>query len=324
MKTTTRDDIYNIILNYYPVSAKYLKEKLWISNEMIHRHLKKLIDENKIYKTGSSPKVHYFPNLDTQISHISFNHSQSKILEENFLNISPDWVFTYWVDWFVKWCQKKELDPYKEIDIYIETIEKYWKYKNNWFINWQDKLKSTFDTIYLDEIYYLDFYSIEKYWKTLLWNLMFYAKQSGDKLLINKIIWMIKPYITNLLIEKNIDSYSFIPPSIKRNIQIQTEINKWLKIQLPEQILLKIFKDKIVSQKSLNKKEDRIINARNTIFVSENRIQSNKILLIDDDIWSWATLNETAKKIKESWIAKYVIWLAIVWSFKWFDVISEL
>jgi len=69
---------------------------------------------------------------------------------------------------------------------------------------------------------------------------------------------------------------------------------------------LKIFKDKPVPKKSLNKKSDRIINASETIFIWNNEFKSDIILLIDDAVWSWATLNETAKKIIKNKIAKKV------------------
>ena len=185
-------------------------------------------------------------------------------------------------------------------------------------------MKSTFEKTYLNEIFYLDFYSIEKYGKTYLWNLMFYAKQTWDRELANKILETIKYPIYKLINEKNIDSFAFIPPSIDRKTQLMDELREWLNINLKELKLIKIFKDKIVAQKSLNRKEDRIQNAMDTIFILKNDFNSNTILLIDDAVWSWATLNETAKKIKEKKIAKNVIWLAIVWSYKWFEVINEI
>jgi predicted amidophosphoribosyltransferase len=53
---------------------------------------------------------------------------------------------------------------------------------------------------------------------------------------------------------------------------------------LNELKLIKLFKDKVVAQKSLNKKSDRIENARDTIFVLDKKFKSDTILLIDDAI----------------------------------------
>ncbi|MFA6622451.1 MAG: hypothetical protein WCV43_08870, partial [Candidatus Caldatribacteriota bacterium] len=76
-------------------------------------------------------------------------------------------------------------------------------------------------------------------------------------------------------------------------------------------------------QKTLNKLDDRIDNAKKTIVV-EDCFQYNNVLLIDDAVGSGATLNETAAQIKQNKIAKNVIGLAITGSFKGFDVISEV
>jgi predicted amidophosphoribosyltransferase len=79
-----------------------------------------------------------------------------------------------------------------------------------------------------------------------------------------------------------------------------------------------------VPQKTLNKIEDRIINARETIVVESNASYSN-ILLIDDAVGSGSTLNETAKKIRQKGLCKgIIIGLAITGSFKGFEVISEV
>lgn len=77
-------------------------------------------------------------------------------------------------------------------------------------------------------------------------------------------------------------------------------------------------------QKTLTKIEDRIINARETISVDGNANYSN-ILLIDDAVGSGATLNETARKIRQKGLCRdHIIGLAITGNFKGFDVISEI
>lgn len=80
----------------------------------------------------------------------------------------------------------------------------------------------------------------------------------------------------------------------------------------------------MVPQKTLTKLEDRIENAKNTIFVDDRQVHDN-ILLIDDAVGSGATLNETALQIKRKKLCTGKIYgLAIVGSFKDFDVISEV
>ena len=327
MKTNTRDMIFEYIISNNPVSITNLKQEFQISSQMIHRHINNLFNEDKIYKIWTTPKVYYFPVKD-DINIISNDWEE---IDDDFFDVNrfaffwPDWENKFWKEWFISWCKKRKLNENKEFKIYEKTIKKYDNHKTKyWLIKWKEKMDDTFDDVYLDKVYYLDFYSIEKYWKTYLWNLMFYAKQTWDRELAKIIVNEIKEDIYNLIRIKNIDAFAFIPPSIDRKIQLMDEIKKWLWIDLNELKLIKLFRDKVVAQKSLNKKSDRIENARDTIFVLDKKFKSDTILLIDDAIWSWATLNETAKKIKERWFAKRVIWLAIVWSYKWFEVINEV
>lgn len=332
MKTNTRQKIYEYIWYDKPTTVKEIVEFFWISKEMIHRHLKNLIQENKIEKLGNPPKVYYFwinqkqDFIDEKFIGDTGNlYENNKIIWNNFVYFWADGTLDFWVSWFKKWCGKRNLDSEKESITYIKTLEKYHNYKDeNSLIDWIVKMKNTFDEVFLDEIYYLDFYSIEKYWKTLLGNLMLYAKQTWKKDLANKIINIIEETILNLINIKDINSFAFIPPSIDRKVQLMDLLKKGLNLNLKELKPVKIYKDTPVPQKSLNKKEDRILNARNTIYILDRDFRTDTILIIDDAVWSWATLNETAKKIKEMWLAKKVIWLAIVWSYKWFEVINEV
>lgn len=79
-----------------------------------------------------------------------------------------------------------------------------------------------------------------------------------------------------------------------------------------------------VAQKTLGRLEERINNARGTIFVNKNGPKYKNILLIDDAVGSGATLNETARKLKEAGIAKKVYGFVVVGSIKGFEVIREV
>ena len=78
-----------------------------------------------------------------------------------------------------------------------------------------------------------------------------------------------------------------------------------------------------VPQKSLSKLEERIRNAENTFSISDHR-EFNHLVLIDDAVGSGSTLNQIAEKIKDKKIAKKVTGLAVVGSFKGFDVITDV
>ena len=248
MKNDSREKIYNFIIQNKPVQAKDIIEHFWLWKAMIHRHLAKLIEENVIYKTWIPPKVYYF-QWDNNTINFEIPEKDKQLLQENYIYLQANWMLHYWYNWFAFWCIDKGLDINKEYICYKKTLKKYAKYKKNWIINWLEKLKQSFDEVYLNWIFYLDFYSIEKYWKTKLWNFILYWKQQWDKEFINYIINFVKPKIIKFINEKNIDSISFIPPSVVRNIQFMTELEKWLDINLKKLKLLKIFRDKIIPQK---------------------------------------------------------------------------
>lgn len=97
-------------------------------------------------------------------------------------------------------------------------------------------------------------------------------------------------------------------------------------MNLPEIKLVKSYRGQvIVAQKTLSRLEERITNARETIFIGEKAPRRySRVLLIDDAVGSGATLNETAKKLIEQKIAQEVYGFVIVGSFKGFDIIREV
>ena len=153
---------------------------------------------------------------------------------------------------------------------------------------------------------------------------MLYAKQSQNRELINKIFQIIEQPVLNLIKIAKIDAVSFVPPTVARNIQLQKELEKKFSFKLPKINIVKVNTEITVPQKTLSKLKDRINNVDKTIFLGENKVFNN-ILLIDDAVGSGATFNQIAKKIREKKLVKgKIIGLALTGSFKGFDVISEV
>ena len=151
-----------------------------------------------------------------------------------------------------------------------------------------------------------------------------FAKQSQDRKLINELADTIKPTILKVIREYKIDGVGYIPPTVKRELQLITQIQKRLNLDTRTLVINKIKTPVAVPQKTLNKIEDRIVNARETIAV-EGTDKYDNILLIDDAVGSGSTLNETAKKIRQRGQCRgKIIGLAITGSFKGFEVISEV
>ena len=206
---------------------------------------------------------------------------------------------------------------------YERTLKKYLAYKKGGLIDGMYKIKHTFSEVFVDKLFYLDFYSIERFGKTKLGQLLLYAKQSQNKILINELVNQLQPQITELLKRFKIDAVAYIPPTVRREVQLMKELERMLNLALPVVNLVKVKTPIAVPQKTLSKLEDRVENAKSTIVVDDVR-RYKTFLLIDDALGSGATMNETARKIKNQNLANNVIGLAITGSFSGFEVISEV
>jgi len=322
----TKQKIINFIKDRGQVTAKEIVDEIGITRQALFRHhLNKLVEAKIIEKRGKSPKV-FYSIKEEQGPRQSFSIPKEYIekIEDNYLIITSSGEEKRGIEGFVYWCEKNNLPIEKTAKEYIDTLKKYEKYKINEFIDGTEKFNNSFKEVFLDKVFYLDFYSIERFGKTKLGQVLLYAKNSQDKRLIKELVLEIKPKIEKIIKEFNIDGVGFIPPTVKREVQLMREIQKQLKLKIRVIEISKIKTDIVVPQKTLNKIEDRIENAQKTISVEENTIFSN-ILLIDDAVGSGATFNETARKIRKKGICENkIIGLAITGSFKGFDVISEV
>ncbi|MFH1565362.1 MAG: HTH domain-containing protein [bacterium] len=326
MKTDTLNRIIKYIKDNKQVTAKELVDYLDISRQALFKHLPRLLESDQIYKIGKPPKVFYFikdhDNKNVYLGDIG--SVKRKIIDENFLLVTPFGEQKEGVDGFVFWCQKTKQPVQKTAEEYIKTLKKYDAFKKDGFIDGMVKLKSTFSKVYLDNLFYLDFYSIERFGKTKLGQMLLYAKQSQNKKMMKDLILNIKPRIEYLIKKYKIDSIGFIPPTVKRETQFMKELEIKTYFGLRKISITKVRTEVAVPQKTLNKLADRVENAKRTIIVEEKGRHKN-ILLVDDAVGSGATLNETAAQIKAKKICSgKIIGLAITGSFKGFDVISEV
>ncbi len=327
MKTNTSDRIIDYIGKKGQATAKDLANYLEISSQALFKQLSKLIAKERIYKVGKPPKVFYYLNKKTKkdsAENINLSKEIKGVLQDSFLTITPTGERKEGLEGFSFWCKKTKQPLEKTAKEYIKTLKKYNDLKRGGVIDGIEKLKSSFSKINLNHVFYLDFYSIERFGKTKLGQMLLYAKQSQNKGLINELISDIEPQIQQLIKKYDINAVGFIPPTVKREIQFMKELERKSLLHLPKINIIKIKTEITVPQKTLNKLEDRIENARKTIIVDESQKYKN-ILLIDDAVGSGATLNETAAQIKDRGLCEgKIIGLAITGSFKGFDVISEV
>ncbi|PIR42941.1 hypothetical protein CO058_00275 [candidate division WWE3 bacterium CG_4_9_14_0_2_um_filter_35_11] len=325
MKTSKKIIAY--ILSKGEASAFELTNYLGISSRAVFKQLKNLVNNGKLIKKGAPPRVYYmvsevpvFVNDSPQIP----DNIEYPIIEEHFFHITPTGKIEQGFDGFVKWCEKRNLPLEKSAQDYKSILQKYKKYFNEFgLIDGMKKFKSSFAEVFLNEVYYLDFYSIERFGKTKLGQKLLYAKQSQNKKLISDISDEVNARIKNFIKTKKVDAVGFIPPTVKRETQFIKEFARSLNLKLPQVKIVKVGNEVSVPQKTLSKLEDRIENAKSTIVVDDQR-SFNIVLIIDDAIGSGATLNETAKSLKQKGIAKKVLGVSVTGSFKGFDVISEV
>lgn len=331
MPKNTSEKIIEYIAKNSQASGKELADYLELTGRAVRKQLKKLLEEERIYKIGTAPKVFYRVNKkETSQENIYagafiVESKIEKYINKNYLNITPAGERKEGWDGFVAWCQKTNQDVARMARDYYGLMEKYSKFKTNkGLISGMQKMKNTFSRVFLDELFYADFYSIERFGKTKMGQLLLHAKQSQNKKLMREISNEVKGKVEYLIEKFHIDAVGYIPPTVRREVQFMRELQRNMKLPLRIMSISKIKTEIAVAQKTLTKLSDRIENAGTTFVVEDVAVYDN-ILLIDDAVGSGATLNEMARKIRERNICRgKIIGLAITGSFKGFDVISEV
>ncbi len=323
----TSEKIIRYIKKHQQVTGVELADYLDIGDRAVRKQLKTLLDGGKIHKIGKPPRVYYYFNTQ-EVSEepvaIQLDPDTRDLIEENFYHVTPVGNILEGVAGFVAWCTARNTDPAHMAAQYWQVYEKYDKYRIDGLVDGTKKLQTTFDKTMLDELFYIDFYSVEIFGKTKLGQMLLFAKQSQDRSLINQVADIVAPRVRKVIKDYKIEAVGFIPPTVKRELQFMKQIEKRLQLELPVIPILKIKTPVVVPQKTLSKLQDRVMNAQNTIKVGGHTPYKN-ILLIDDAVGSGATLQETARKLRQKGLAEgSIIGLAITGSIKGFDVISEV
>jgi predicted DNA-binding protein YlxM (UPF0122 family) len=327
-----KENILKLFETYTELSVNEIVNKIGASKQMVHISIKKLVDNNILIKLGSVPKTIYRKIPQNKLEqHKEGNATivsdeEFSFLQENFLLVTDIGNLVEGIDAFNYWCKQRNLPLEKTIKEFILTKKKDEVYYDKaHIIDGTEKLKNTkeYETIWLNKLYYLDFYAIERFGKTRLGTLLHYAKQGQNKFLMNIMMQEIDVKLKMFIEENNIDAVAFVPPTIRREVQIMKFMQQKLNLNLPHIDIKKISGIIPIPQKSLSKMNERIRNAENTFAVVDNR-KFKHVLLIDDAVGSGSTLNQIAEKIKNKQVAKKVTGIAVVGSFKGFDVITDV
>lgn len=334
-------DIQQSILRVLADGRKYkwneFLEKLSISRPTLYKYLKVLIEDKKVvvewkrphttYTIANSKDIPANTLSDIQYEH-DFSYQEWKILEENFFKYAPDGNILQWVQWFIAWCIKRKSDPRTMFENYTkiyDTLENL--YTSCGVLDATQEFHKHVETMAIDTLMYAWQYKRNEFGRSKLAEQGFYAKQTQNKKLLEEVCGQVVRKIECLVKQYSIDALAFTPPSIKRSEQILDILDRLVQhISLPRVTLVKNYPTWVTTaQKSLRKRADRIMNARNTIYVYDKNVKHYKnVLLIDDFVWSWSTLNETAKKLKTAWV-DMVYGFALVGNLDLsYDVINEM
>lgn len=326
MAENTSQKILTYIQKKRQASGKELADYLMLSDRAVRKQLKQLLETGILTKVGKPPKVYY------QIAEVaalqatqSIDDKTDKIINRHHLFITPAGERIDGVAGFIAWCQKRDLPVEKAARDYIKIIEKYESMRVHGLMNATGKLRQTFPgERAVDALYYGDVYSVERFGKTKLGQLLLYAKQTQDRKLIKEVVDEVRPALMDLIEREQIDAVGFIPPTVKRTVQFMNELQRQLALDLPVYKIVKLKTTVTVPQKTLSKLTERIENARKSIVI-EDSYKSANVLLIDDAAGSGATLHETAKQLRERGLVRgHVIAFAVAGSVKGFDVIQEV
>lgn len=325
-----KEDITHLLLDNGELSVKEMVDRLDVSKQAIHMALNQLMERGVVVKLGRTPKTVYRlagqSPQSSKVEETALPEPVKTILKERFLLINELGVMMEGEEGFAEWCRQRGLPIAKTANEYVKTLEKYESYYDEHrIIDGLPKLMNTkgYDTIHLDALYYLDFYAIERFGKTRLGTLLHFAKQGQNKYLMKILVKALQSKLTALLQSGDFDAVGFVPPTIRREVQLMKYLETHLAINLPKIKIQKISGIIPIPQKSLSKLEERIRNADNTFAINET-VRYKHLLLLDDAVGSGSTLNQIAGKIKQKKIAQKVSGLAVVGSFKGFDVVTDV
>ncbi|MEK7070613.1 MAG: winged helix-turn-helix domain-containing protein [Patescibacteria group bacterium] len=293
MKTMTRSNIVAFVKQNGFVTPKTLIETLELTPAAVFRHLSALVRDGILQKHGTPPKVFYSFVSPVPISKTyTFDPEVGKCIQERFLKIATNGVVQTGVQEFIPWCHVRKLDPVKTSIEYCESLAKFDAYKHDGFIDATKKMQQTFPDTAFDKLFYIDFYSIERFGKTKLGELILYAKQSQNSMLIQRVVADVADSLTEILTRFEIDAVGFVPPTVKRNVQFMKELERRLHLPLPSLKITKLRTPITVPQKTLAKLYERIENARQSIVVEEERVYKN--ILLFENLFSFMKRNKNS------------------------------
>ncbi len=336
-KFSSLKPITDLLSSTWELSVDEISKRLDKSRTIIHKYLLALVEEGKVIKKWTAPHTLYSMKTPSEKSHIIHSpvpkinwipYVDQRILKDIFLKFSPTGKRYEWTSGWIAWCHERGLDPIEKSRTYIQIHDHLLSLENECgLIPATDAYSTSLSERWLDELYYADQYKWMEFGRGKLAEVAFYAKQSQNKSLIKEALDLVLPKLLCLIESGGFDAIAMTPWSIERRNQLLAYLRDALVVSgLPFVQVVKYYENGIsIPQKSLKTRDERIQNARNTIYIHDKNISKyQKVLLIDDFVGSGATMNETAKKLKDDGV-EIVIGFALVGNLNLsYDVINEI
>lgn len=298
-------------INQYPWrTPSQLAAHFAVTTMTIHRHLKKLITTWDITKRGKTPHVQYYPTNDPTPAYTAITPAQKRLLQHERYQISKTGQELIGAEWFVSWCQIRNIDPTDAAIRRSDHIDYIDSITTPMGIDATHKLHD-YGIHHLDQLLYGHIYALPEFGKTKHGTRMELAKTYPSTDLFGKLCDAIKDQLSTIASEKNIDAVCFARPTARRSLQIMDYTSKTLLTHLPR-IPLQKTPGYFPAQKTLKKREDRIANAQASFELLTTSTQYNHALIIDDAVWSGATIAEIGNKIITAWLAKQVTGFSMI------------
>jgi hypothetical protein len=250
------------------------------------------------------------------------------VIEDAYLAITADGKLLYGLDGFLYWAHqyKPKEDVQALADQYTAQIQIQRQQSGHRWIDGTEKLQDTFTPRAVDGLFFADVYSIPVFGRTKLAKLVTYAKQSPESILIETILTLVRPVVRDIIAAHAIDTVGYIPPTVPRPVQFMDVFERGLGLTLPRLNLVKVNPGDIpVPQKILERLSERIINARESIFLRGEAKPCRSALLIDDVVGSGSSFHEVAMKLRAACPSiQYIYAFAIVGNRCGYEVVRQV
>lgn len=304
MKLNDQQIIDYIVLHPGSTAAS-MKEIFGVVNITMYRRLSLLVKQWKIIKKWTTPRVKYYPMVNTETKN-TYNIPAhiSRLLTSERYQLTNTWAELIGTEWFVRRCKKRSIEPVSAAHRRHRSIQYIDTLTTSHGITAIQKLDDYGYDI-LSNLWYGAIYALPEFGKTKQGTWMEIAKVQPNNRTFASIIQYCNQYIQAIIDTQHVDALAFAQPTAKRTMQIMRYAQKirWAKLPvLPVEKIPGFFP----AQKTLKKRSERIENAQTTFELGAISQAYEHVLIIDDAVWSGATLVEIWRKLLETWKVKNI------------------